>query len=622
MLQFLIAFCTWFNQEMNSQKIASERQRFSTESSRASFSSSRSSSFSSVDYCRSHQPEPAYNDRITFPEAAFEDSRCSMSPRLSRQSADFRDIVKDSMIKEARCLLNKPTRDSFLSETVARVVTNGNQNARDGIMEPIKGPSKLHGAKYKSREASRISYDGMETSRFSFESREVFTTSKLRDLPRLSLDDRECLMRQADSDSLSNSQLKASLKRSCSTNEKGHNLREMSVTQQRRPPNLVAKLMGLTALPDATSGSSNDKGLFKNSEVPVELDALKSSGLKKQNLEPFFPSSKKEPASPRWLTSEMKPISSARIHVEPAPWKKADSNANASLLNQSSRRVRSPTRQQNSFPSVYSEIEKRFKDIEFSQSGKDLRALKQILESIHAKGLLENEREEKGINTATSRKHASALNKSNHKKITGRQDNGRGTIMTERADSPIVIMKPISRPTKSVATKNMNTSQTISSDEKFKHVQHSTRPHQQAKDNTTSSPRNLGSLSPRTRLKKLELEKQIQVRTNSSDSNKDIVQVSKKLPESNSPGGKMSLKSSSLEQNVGQIRAILLDIKKLRSRENEAALATDVDTIQDREARHSVRSSKLNGSRSPSKKASKPAVLASDNVCSKNSIFF
>ncbi|CAA3023638.1 Hypothetical predicted protein [Olea europaea subsp. europaea] len=58
-----------------------------------------------------------------------------------------------------------------------------------------------------------------------------------------------------------------------------------------------------------------------------------------------------------------------------------------------SRRMRGSAEAPNTYPSVYSEIEKRLKDLEFAHSGKDLRAFKHILEAMQAKGLLETQKE-------------------------------------------------------------------------------------------------------------------------------------------------------------------------------------------------------------------------------------
>ncbi|KAL4297583.1 hypothetical protein GQ457_12G006150 [Hibiscus cannabinus] len=60
--------------------------------------------------------------------------------------------------------------------------------------------------------------------------------------------------------------------------------------------------------------------------------------------------------------------------------------------------VRSKT--PDSFPWIYSEMEKRFKDqgLNLKQTGKDLKALKQILEALQLKGLLKTKTEDQSAN--------------------------------------------------------------------------------------------------------------------------------------------------------------------------------------------------------------------------------
>ncbi|KAI3762690.1 hypothetical protein L1987_53131 [Smallanthus sonchifolius] len=80
----------------------------------------------------------------------------------------------------------------------------------------------------------------------------------------------------------------------------------------------------------------------------------------------------REPISPSWKNLDVKPIS--RVPNEAAPWKQRD-GARAMT---SSTKIRGPV------SNVYSEVDKRLKNLEFAESGKDLRALKQILEAMQA----------------------------------------------------------------------------------------------------------------------------------------------------------------------------------------------------------------------------------------------
>lgn len=103
----------------------------------------------------------------------------------------------------------------------------------------------------------------------------------------------------------------------------------------RRSSSVVAKLMGLEGLSDSVSSER-----FQ----PIDV---KSSYRHDDNL-------------------ETTPRPASRFPVEPAPWKNQEGGRNS----------------QKPPPSVYGQIEKRLTDLEFKSSGKDLRALKQILEAM------------------------------------------------------------------------------------------------------------------------------------------------------------------------------------------------------------------------------------------------
>ncbi|XVF08914.1 hypothetical protein REPUB_Repub07fG0045600 [Reevesia pubescens] len=97
----------------------------------------------------------------------------------------------------------------------------------------------------------------------------------------------------------------------------------------------------------------------------------------------------------------MKPISSSRFPIEQAPWRHVDRSRGSQK--QPLKHVKVPAKTPNSFPLVYSKIEKRLKELGFKQSEKDLKALKQILEATQAKGLLENRKEKQAANLVTAR---------------------------------------------------------------------------------------------------------------------------------------------------------------------------------------------------------------------------
>lgn len=639
--------------DMNLNKSLNEKQRISIESSRPSFSSSCSSSLSSQDCGKTAQPEASSFDRIIFPETPSRDAvltQPSTSPHLGRQSLDLRDVVKDSMYREARGLSVKTTnkedkmgqahavkhKDSprllQLSKSVDGSYGNGNkgkQNSPADLKESLRVLAKLREAPWYynetrerprpshemkdgsshiiSRDASRFSYDGREMNRLSFESRDTIkSTLKLKELPRLSLDSREISMQASNSDSRS-SYISKDLPNGGNSNEKVYNLQHSSETQ-KRSSNVVAKLMGLEALPDSASTSSGQSGLVKS--FPGELGDSFSTSLKANDVNrpiriPKSPRSlSKEPISPRWKNPDliMKPIS--RLPIEPAPWKQPEGSR------ASQRPAKISAKTPNPFPTVYSEIEKRLKDLEFNQSGKDLRALKQILEAMQAKGLLETRKEEQGLNFGTQREYELNCTSANQKprllSLRNQHSNHvnisttRGSDSMRTYESPIVIMKPAklveksgipassvipidgihglhkvpssgnadgknrssnNRTAKDQSPRITHRDPAVNSNDKKASVrnrstQSSTRPQQLPKESTTSSIKSSGSVSPRLQQKKLELEKRSRPPTPPSDSNKPRRQSNKMPTESGSPGGKSRLKSHKLPQIDDQLSQI------------------------------------------------------------------
>lgn len=690
---------------MNLNKSLNEKQRISTESSRPSFSSSCSSSLSSLDCNRTAQPEASSFDRIIFPETPSRDAvltQQSTSPHLGRQSLDLRDVVKDSMYREARGL---SVRTSTKEEAVAYAVKHkdsprplqlsksvdgsygignkGKQNSAVDLNESLRvlaklreapwyynetkeRPRSLHDLKEEpshiiSKDAPRFSYDEREMNRFSFESRDTIKSNlRLKELPRLSLDSREISMRGSNSDSKS-SFISKDLQNGVNPNEKVYNIQQ-SLGTQKRPPNVVAKLMGLEALPHSASTSSSQSDLIKS--FPVDHnDSLstssKANDLNRQIRIPKSPrSSSKEPISPRWKNPDliMKPIS--RLPIEPAPWKQQEGNRPSQRPAKFSAEIPNP------FPTVYSEIEKRLKDLQFNQSGKDLRALKQILEAMQAKGLLETRKEEQGTNFGIQREHEPNCNSASQRPRLLRQryqQNSHLSASTTRSsgslrghESPIVIMKPTKLVEKSgipassvisidslsnlhktpssghadVKSRSVNSrtakdqspgishldSAAKSIDKKAsvrnRSTQSSTRPQQLSKENTTSSIKSSGSVSPRLQQKKLELEKRSRPPTPPSDSNRPRRQSSRISTDSGSPGGKNRLKAHKLPQSDDQLSQISTESSH---QGDDISLQSDstviFDSKADMEVTSAEKSTEINGSHSPSMKARNHLVL-------------
>lgn len=707
--------------EINLNRNASEKQRISTESSRASFSSSCSSTLSSLDCNKTAQPETS-SDRIIFPETPLRDTVINhpgTSPHVGRQSLDLRDVVKDSMYREARGLsIKTTTKEEAVGRALKRrdsprplqlpksldgscgVGVNMKQNAPVDLKESLKVLAKLREAPWYyneakelptssyeskdgpwssiSRDAPRFSYDGREINRLSFESRESLkSTTKHKELPRLSLDSREGSLRNLNSDSRSN-HLTKNFQNGGNLKDKALNLPE-SLATQKRPPSVVAKLMGLETLPD--SALVNDSQLHLIKTYAVEDGDSFSRSLKTNEINRAIRNSKsprnlsKDPTSPRWRNPDfvMKPISSSRFPIEAAPWKQLDGNRVSQKP--AFGPVKVPPSAPNSFSSVYSEIEKRLKDLEFKQSGKDLRALKQILEAMQAKGLLETKKEDQAENFETQTDtEPKCIGSNQNSKSLGRQNPqrnhvvaspSRGSNSSRTFESPIVIIKPAklversgipassvipiddisslhkipsfgfadskrgssnSQTTKDQSPKNSRRNSSVSPTDKkaigrnMRSVQSSSRSQLSPKENTTSSEKITGSVSPRLQQKKLELEKRSRPPTPPSDSNKPRRQSNRHLKDSSSPGEKVRPKSSNLQLSDDQSSELSYESRSLSCQGDDISVQSDgnivLDSKIDIEVNSTEQSIEINGSQSPSMKAVK--YLASGSMQKKS----
>ncbi|KAL6973471.1 hypothetical protein U1Q18_027656 [Sarracenia purpurea var. burkii] len=667
--------------EKNLNKNVNEKQRVSTESSRASFtSSSRSSSFSSLECNRATQPEPLSFDRINFPETPSMDSamsQSSASPQFGRQPLDIRDVVKDSMYRESRGLSVKTTTKE--EEPTDRVEKNkssprplqpsrsvdgsctGKKTLPCDLKESLRVLAKLREAPWyfndagersrssceskegslfssaaRERDAPRFSYDGREQNRSSFETRDTIkSTPRLKELPRLSLDSREGTMRSFNSESRSNILFRNSQR-------DGGNFNEQTFGTQTRPPSVVAKLMGLETLPDDSALSSDSQiGFVKTSPIEnfdVFSRSSKSIG-QSQSIRTSYSSQSllKEPASPRWKSSEsaMKPISTSRFPIEPAPWKQLEGSRGSQKAG--FRHPKAPAKATNSLPSVYSEIERRLKDLRFTRSGKDLRALKQIMEAMQANGLLETRREEQDSDFATQRDHrpryisphlsVRLVNQQRPHRDHVYNFANKGANSLRTIESPIVIMKPaklVEKPSITAASvisvnrlsgltkfrggefadaRKSSVNSQVSKEQKLKPScrensvgstdnkktnnrtsksnQSSGRSQQLPKENTMNSSKTSGSVSPRLQQqKKLELEKRSRPPI-PPDSSKPRRQPNKQQPESVSPGGKHRPKSSNVRRSGDQTSEISSETGNLSYLEDDISMQSDHNIVSD-----------------------------------------
>ncbi|KAK1306777.1 Protein LONGIFOLIA 2 [Acorus calamus] len=586
------------------------------ESSRVSFSSSScSSSFSSLDCNKPAQPETTfelskYAERPLQNMSKIHDFdanvRSIASPRRDppiphgRQSLDFRDVVKDSIYRDAHGLSVKTVkkeepvnnvmkhRDSprpfHLSKSVDKAYilgADGKQRVPVDLNESLKVLAKLKEAPWyfnDPKETPRPSYEGKDgysisrdTPRFSFDSKEAAksTANKLRELPRLSLDSREGSLRRSN------------LKEFDRNINRGSNLQQ-DMEACNRPTSVVAKLMGLETLPnlrkmELTKPSPRDHEAYTphRNNHPQE---------RKRDDLPFSP--KSSSSKPRTSVPDlvMKPMPSAIFPVEPAPWKQQEGRRG---LQKAQFRPQEANARQYS-QSVYNEIEKRLKELEFSQSNKDLRALKHILDSMQANGMLDGNRNAIPISGLQGlRKLRTGDSNENKKASTGSR---MGKVQTPKAG---LHKKTNSRLEESILHKPLHrTSQTP------------TKSQQRPRENNGSYVRSPSSSSPRLHPKKPETDKKSRPTTPSSETSKTPrrqASSARQNAESISPRGRQRQRPT----DSGETRNSSHHGDEISVRsDSNASLASQVDL----EVTSADRSTP--GTRSPSSKAAHSAASA------------
>lgn len=386
-----------------------------------------------------------------------------LSPQFSKQ---IRDLVKDSMYREIQGFSGK-------AKTAADTVSNTDGSSVFAKLE--EAPWYLHhndprilvrSSSYHSKDAPRFSYDASKQP------------LKLKDLPRLSLD------------------------------SKAGSMRSLHDNLQARPPSIVAKLMGLDTLPDSVSSHDN-MSLTTRSSYAADKDF---GNISRRDAAISVQQSSLSSKSPRWRSpnSSMKPPMS-RFPIEPAPWRHVEGRSSRTP------NKRAPARAETTFPSVYSEIEKRLKDLEFTQSAKDLRALKKILETMQSKGFLQTEKEVVSLGlTSEKEKYLSSKHEA---RSVDHQNSNSAKRRTGNIESPIVIMKPtklveksvisvdgLPRTAKDLSSKHSTRDNAVKSaimknDRALKTTQASRRSQQLAKDENVGSGK---SVSPRLQQKKIE----------------------------------------------------------------------------------------------------------------------
>ncbi|CAI9272616.1 unnamed protein product [Lactuca saligna] len=321
--------------EKNSKVAMKEKQRVSVELPRNSVSSSTSSNaLSSLDCCKRVQTEQSSSCQSVVSEPSSSPFLTRKQPDFSIQSPDIRDVVRDSMTREPRvvsikAMVGPPMKHIDSPRPFPHKKTSQSDENGRNLREIPWSPKEV-------KETTRRSCDGRE-SRYSLKS-----NMKIKELPRLSLDSRQSC--------ISNSAIDA--RRSLLGD-----MESAARTNKRPSSGVVARLMGLESLTAATDESAT-----------LKTPCLSQESVSKSK-------SRKEEELKRGVGHVI-----TRIPLETAPWKQEGSNRGAQKPPFKSKE--DPEKSAPASPSIYGAIEKRLTEHDFKSSGKDLRALKQILEAM------------------------------------------------------------------------------------------------------------------------------------------------------------------------------------------------------------------------------------------------
>ncbi|GAU19879.1 hypothetical protein TSUD_171050 [Trifolium subterraneum] len=231
---------------------------------------------------------------------------------------------------------------------------NARVTASDEPLHTLSRSKKSHW------DSPRLSYDALKS------------TTKNKELPRFSLDSKQGSIRGIEGGNKARNLLNGS--------QKGYERNSSAMLNKLQEPetskrstSVVAKLMGLEVLPNSTqtcqtSICSNDKKEL--------MERTSTSGESKKHQSSASPRNRRGDDS----ITNVKPCSQFALELT-TPWRQPDAGQ-SSLLQDSSKGSDSDIKASKPSLSVYGEIQQRLTELEFKKSGKDLRALKHILEAM------------------------------------------------------------------------------------------------------------------------------------------------------------------------------------------------------------------------------------------------
>ncbi|CAD6223173.1 unnamed protein product [Miscanthus lutarioriparius] len=540
--------------EKTFSKCMTENSSLSIESSRASSSSSSCSSFSSLDGNKSVQQELPYINEELFVQRSLKSSpslkESDMNTKSGHPNVGFRDIVnsinRDPGGLTVKTSVQEARRNGQYKDSPRPLLLSKSMDGTCiiGIDRTTKVPANVTESRRCLQEQSRFSCDDRRLLRPIETQESKRPSSRLKELPRLSLDSRK--------ESLSPGSRQKNLSYKRTDDILLDTLRPQDSPSHRRANSVIAKLMGLEEATNATGVLTADNSEPTRSPRPAQATQHEHPSRSSR-------SSCQDSCSMQLKneSSVLKTKPSPRIVTEAAPWRQQDRSA-TNIKAQQCREAEGRPRT----ASVYADIERRVGGFDFLEcNNKDFRALR-ILGALNAKDAKSNN-DSSGGSVATHRT---------------------GYDLTTNSGSfqaPIVVMKPARTTEKhgvslaSVATMAglrglrklpaRYSSFTGTNETGTNEKMHLRMSRSQLKSEKTvssaSSPRPTSSSSPRNVLKKAEPER----RSRPPVSPKS---PSKKSNEAVSPKGRIRSKPSQVKCHRDEA---------LQSKGNRISLAKQVD---------------------------------------------
>ncbi|PUZ40652.1 hypothetical protein GQ55_9G441500 [Panicum hallii var. hallii] len=419
--------------EKSFSKSTTENSILSMESSRVSSSSSSCSSLSSLDGSKPVQQELPYINEEPVEGRTVRNSRSLKSSnkvvKSKQRNTDFRDVVKDSISRDSGVLTIKTTtmaqRNGLHKDSPRPLLIS---KSTDGTyVIAIDRSSGLPAYVGEPSRQPRFSCDDRQMLQQAEAQDSQMPSSKLRELPRLSLDSR-----------------KESVRPSSHLNDFGYakaddslidNLKSQASPGHRRASSVIAKLMGLEETLDSSGPARSHRqahDIQNGHPSQITRSICPDSSVSQPMVQP-----------PILKTCEV------RFVPEAAPLKQQERGVT---------RYNDEARPRSA--STYNGMERRLRHLALSECNKDLRALR-ILGNLHAK------------HTPFERDYNARLLPI--QKATAEGNN----TTAQDLQSPVVIIKPargIMRPNASVAS--------LAGPKVHRKLQHEERPFTRKSDNS------------------------------------------------------------------------------------------------------------------------------------------